>query len=91
MATHRILFYDYVADVAERRGPHRPAHLAHIDAAKGAGRLLMAGALGDPPHGGLFVFGPEVQPQAIEEFVRADPYIDAGLVTDWRIEVWNVV
>ncbi len=91
MATHTILFYDYVADVAERRGPHRPAHLAHIDAEKGAGRLLMAGALGDPPHGGAFVFGPEAKPEQIEEFVRADPYIDADLVTDWRIEVWNVV
>jgi hypothetical protein len=51
----------------------------------------MAGALGDPPHGGAFVFGPEAKQEQIEEFVRADPYIEAGLVTDWRIEVWNVV
>ena len=70
MATHRILFYDYVADVAERRGPYRPAHLAHIAAEKDAGRLLMAGALGEPPHGGAFVFGPDVAPAQIEPSCR---------------------
>jgi uncharacterized protein YciI len=91
MATHRILFYDYVEDIAERRGPHRPAHLAHIAAEKKSGRLLMAGALGDPPHGGAFVFRPGVEPAPIEQFVEADPYRRAGLVTEWRIEPWNVV
>ncbi|HWE32922.1 MAG TPA: YciI family protein [Solirubrobacteraceae bacterium] len=91
MATHRILFYDYVADVAERRGPHRPAHLDHVGSEKQSGRLLMAGALGDPPHGAAFVFGPDTEPDAIEAFVGADPYVDAGLVSGWRIELWNVV
>ncbi|HEV3054099.1 MAG TPA: YciI family protein [Solirubrobacteraceae bacterium] len=91
MATHTILFYDYVDDVLERRGPHRPGHLAHIDAEKGAGRLLMAGALGDPPHGGAFVFRPGVEPTHIEQFVQADPYFRAGLVTAWRTEPWNLV
>jgi uncharacterized protein len=91
MATHTILFYDYVEDIAERRGPHRPAHLDHIMAEKGAGRLLMAGALGDPPHGGAVVFRPGVESDAIERFVQTDPYLRAGLVTDWRIEPWNVV
>jgi uncharacterized protein YciI len=91
MATHRILFYDYVEDVAERRAPHRAAHLEHIAAEKRSRRLLMAGALGDPPHGGAFVFGPGAEPERIEAFVAADPYLAAGLITEWRIEVWNVV
>lgn len=91
MATHTILFYDYVDDVLERRGPHRPAHLDHIMAEKRAGRVVMAGALGDPPHGGAMVFGPGVDPARIEQFVETDPYRLAGLVKAWRIEPWNVV
>ena len=90
MATHRILFYDYVDGIVERRAPYREAHLASIRAERETGRLLMAGALGDPPHGGAFVFK-DVEAGQIEQFVKADPYFEAGLVTDWRIEPWNVV
>jgi uncharacterized protein YciI len=47
-STHHILFYDYVEDMADRRRPYREAHLARIFAEREAGRLVMAGALGDP-------------------------------------------
>lgn len=90
MATHHILFYEYVTDMVDRRGPYREAHLARIREARDAGRVVMAGALGDPPHGGAIVFK-DVEPDAIEEFVRADPYVQAELVTAHRIERWNVV
>jgi uncharacterized protein YciI len=50
----------------------------------------MAGALGDPPHGGAIVFR-GVEPGHIEAFADADPYVTAGLVTARRIERWNVV
>lgn len=46
---HHVLFYEYVKDVLERRGPHREAHLARIVAEREAGRIVMAGALGEPP------------------------------------------
>lgn len=88
--THQALFYDYAPDILDRRGPYREAHLAGLRAEKEAGRVLMAGALGDPPHGALIVFG-DVDGDAIAGFVRADPYVRAGLVTAWRIEPWNVV
>lgn len=87
---HHILFYEYVADVLERRGPHRDAHLGHIAAARDAGQVTLAGALGDPPHGGAIVFT-DTDPQAIEAFVHADPYMRAGLITAWRIEPWKLV
>lgn len=87
---HQILFYDYVEDVLERRGPYREAHLAGIRAEREAGRVVMAGAVGDPPHGAVIVFT-GVEPDAIEEFARADPYVQAGLVAAWRVEPWNVV
>lgn len=44
-----LLLYSYVEDMAERRGPHREAHLERIRAEKEAGRVVMAGALSTPP------------------------------------------
>lgn len=90
MARHLALFYDYVPDVAERRGPYREDHLTHIREAKAAGRIVIAGALGEPPHAGLLVFA-DIGESPIEAFVEADPYYRAGLVTAWRIEPWNLV
>lgn len=87
---HHILFYDYVKDVVERRGPYREDHLARIRAERDAGRVVMAGALGNPPHAAAIVFR-GADSGAIEAFVGADPYVQAGLVSDWRIEPWNLV
>jgi uncharacterized protein YciI len=88
--THKILFYEYVPDIAERRGPHRPAHLEHIAQEKASGRMILGGALGDPLHGGVFVFR-DTDPAAIETYVQGDPYVAAGLVAAWRIEPYMVV
>jgi uncharacterized protein len=84
------LFYEYVPDILERRAPHREAHLAHVGAAADRGELVIAGALGDPPHGAMFAFRVD-RPEAIEQFVAADPYVKAELVTGHRIEPWTVV
>jgi uncharacterized protein YciI len=87
---HHILFYDYVEDIAERRGPHRDAHLAHLGRWRDEGRLVAGGAIGAPLSGGVLVFRVE-DPAEIEAFVEADPYVEAGLVAARRIEPWNVV
>jgi uncharacterized protein len=87
---HHLLVYDYVDDVLERRGPYREAHLARVAAERERGRIVMAGALGDPPSGAAFAFR-GLAPEAIEEFVRGDPYVEAGLVTSWRLEPWKLV
>jgi len=84
---HWLLFYDYVEDIVDRRAPHRPEHRAYATRWKDEGRIVMAGAVGDPPHGAVFVFADE----GAAEFARDDPYVKAGLVTDWRVEPWNVV
>jgi uncharacterized protein YciI len=89
-AVHHILFYDYVEDILERRDPHRPGHLQRIAAERKEGRVVMAGALGDPPHGAAIVFR-GVDPAHIEQFAVSDPYVEAGLVRARRIERWNVV
>ena len=87
---HQILFYDYVSDVLARRDPHREAHLTLLRAERDAGRVVMAGAVGDPVSGAMFVFR-GADPEPAEAFARRDPYMEAGLVTAWRIEPWNVV
>jgi uncharacterized protein YciI len=87
--TLRLLLYEYVEDVMERRGPHREAHLALVRRWHEGKKLLVAGATGEPPTGALFVFDDD--PAAIEEFVGADPYVNAGLIVSYRTVSWNVV
>ena len=89
-SAHYLLLYDYVEGMADRRGPYREAHLERIRAERDAGRVTLAGALGDPPAGAAIVFR-GVGRDAIEAFVQDDPYVKAGLVTGWRVERWNVV
>ena len=86
-----LLHYEYVAGILDKRTPHREGHLAHIAAWKESGRLLMAGATGDPPRGGLFVFAAETELSAVETFASDDPYVHAGLVIARRVEPWTVV
>ncbi|MGH2913977.1 MAG: YciI family protein [Solirubrobacteraceae bacterium] len=85
-----LLRYTYVPDIVERRGPHREAHLAAIAAEQAAGRVSLAGALGDPPSGGAIAFT-GVGREHVQRFAAADPYVRAGLVTEQRIEPWTLV
>lgn len=85
-----LLLYTYVEDMAERRGPYREEHLAKIRAAREAGHITLAGALGTPPTGGAMVWT-GVTPEDIERFTAADPYVINGLVTSQRVERWNLL
>jgi uncharacterized protein YciI len=87
---HLILFYDYVPDILDRRGPHREEHLARIGEAVDDGRIVTAGALGDPPTGAAIVFA-DVGADAVEAFAEGDPYVRNGLVTGRRVVPWTVV
>ena len=84
------LFYDYVPDVLERRGPHRPAHLALAGEYRERGELVLAGAWNDPADGALLVFK-VANREDVERFVEHDPYVKNGLVTAYQIRGWNVV
>ena len=85
-----ILTYDYVPDILEKRAPFRDSHLALAGRAHEEGTLLMAGALFDPLDGAVFVWRTD-DAAAVEAFVREDPYVNAGLVTGFRIRPWTVV
>lgn len=83
-----LLVYEYVEDMTERRAPHREAHLELIRRYHEDDRLVIAGGIGVPVHGGLLAFR---QPEDAEAFAAEDPYGAAGLVTAWRVEPWAVV
>jgi uncharacterized protein YciI len=85
-----LLVYDYVDDIVERRPPHREGHLDHAQRARDAGRLVMGGAIGDPPTGGVLVFRVD-DPAEVEAFAAEDPYVVNGLVTSHRVLPWTVV
>ncbi len=87
---HWLLSYDYVDDIATRRAPFREAHLALVRLVHERGELLMAGAVGEPIDGALFVFTADDQ-SAVDDFVARDPYVREGLVTAWQVRPWNVV
>jgi hypothetical protein len=84
----QMLHYEYVPDMADKRGPHRAGHLDTINRYHGDDRLVIAGALGDPVYGGLLAFRTR---EDAEAFVGEDPYVAAGLVVEWKIDPWMVV
>jgi len=90
MTIYQVLLYKTVENYIERRAPFRAEHLAYAQAARARGDLFLGGALGDPPDAAIMVFRSE-SPSAAEEFVRNDPYVKAGLITEWSIRPWTVV
>lgn len=86
--TLHLLTYSYVPDIVERRGPHRDGHLAAIARWHADGKIVIAGAVGDPVDSGLLVFRDAAD---IPAFMAEDTYPAAGLVTSHRVEPWLVV
>ena len=87
---HQALIYEYVDNALEARAPHREKHLALLKDYVDDGRITLAGALGDPPHGGLLIFVGD-DPAVPEGFAAEDPYVANGVVTNWRVEPYTVV
>ena len=87
---HYLLMYDVVEDYLERRTPLRAAHIALARAAESRDELILAGAFAHPPDGAVFLFRGD-SPAAAEQFAAADPYVQNGLVTRWRVREWTTV
>ena len=90
MVRYYILFYKTVGNYIERRAPFRDEHLSLVNYFLDSDRLVMAGALDDPPDSAVLVFRGDT-PGAAEEFVSNDPYVKNGLITEWSVRPWNVV
>jgi hypothetical protein len=85
-----VLIYKTVDNYIERRAPYRDEHLAYANAAHARGDLLMGGALAEPVDSAILVFRAQ-SPSVAEEFARNDPYVKAGLITEWTVRPWSVV
>lgn len=83
------LMYDVVDDFVNKRTPFRPAHIQGVREAQARGELIMAGALADPA-GALLVFR-AADKSVPENFAKADPYVNEGLVKSWKVRPWTVV
>lgn len=87
---HFLLFYDYVPDYLTRRQLHRPAHFEYARPFIERGELVLGGALADPADTGVLLFRGET-PEVARAFAVADPYVQRGLVTSWRVRPWMTV
>jgi uncharacterized protein YciI len=87
---HYLLFYDYVPDIVERRGPHRAAHLGYAREAVARGELVLGGALANPLDGAVLLFNVD-SPATIDAYAQGDPYVVNGLVSHWRVREWTTV
>lgn len=86
-----VLRYDEVVDdYVNRRAPFRAEHLTLARDAQARGEIVMAGAVGDPPSGALFVFRSD-STDAARRFAENDPYVTNGVVRAWRVQPWHVV
>jgi len=87
---HYLLMYEAADDYLERRPQYRAEHLELARQAFARGELLLAGALDEPVDGAVLLFSAD-SPQPAEEFARADPYVQNGLIKAWRVRKWNTV
>lgn len=87
---HFLLFYELVDDYLTRRGEFRDAHLGKAWQASEDGNLVIAGALANPTDQAVLLFKGESSAVA-EEFAKADPYVQNGLVKRWYVREWTTV
>lgn len=78
-----------MADILEKRGPYRPEHIQLAESFQSDGVILSGGPF-DPPTGAAFIFSGEDK-EVVEKFVARDPYVSAGLVSNYTIRKWNVL
>ncbi|EDQ90043.1 uncharacterized protein MONBRDRAFT_7275 [Monosiga brevicollis MX1] len=83
-----VLKYFFVENMAEKRVPHRSAHLQLARDAARRGSLLLGGAAANPVDAGFLIFR---SPQEAREFAEQDPYVRGELVRKYEIREWSVV
>lgn len=87
---HFLMFYQTSDDYLSRRAEFREAHLRKAWESCARNELILGGALADPKDGAVLLFRAE-SPQVAEDFAKADPYVQNGLITGWRIHEWSTV
>lgn len=79
---HYALIYNYVPDMAVKRGPHREAHIAYAKENQNKG-LLLGGALQNPIDTGILLF--DAEESFVKDYAKNDPYTKNGLVADFSV------
>lgn len=87
---HYVLIYQVAEDYLERRGLFREEHLTLAWDFAERGELILGGAVGDPIDRAHLVFNVD-STEAIETFVKADPYVQNGLIESYQIMPWHTV
>ena len=87
---HYLLTYQFVPDYLERRGQYRNEHLRLASESHTRGELVLGGAFADPADGAALIFKAD-SIDAARRFAEADPYVRAGLVTQWQVRPWTTV
>jgi len=90
VSTHWLLRYAYVDGIDTLREPYRDQHLSDLWAEADAGRVVIAGGVGDPIAEGIIVWHVE-DPQLIHDFAKRDAYMTAGLITSYDVVPWRTV
>jgi len=91
---HFLLTYTLADDYLDRRPAFRAAHLELAQAAAERGELVLGGAVAEPcgeaPKEAQLLFA-AADARGAEAFARADPYVTAGLIIEWRVREWVTV
>jgi uncharacterized protein YciI len=89
MSTYTIEYtYD---DRAEERNAVRPDHLNYLNGLVSAGTMLAFGRYNDDGEPGALLIVEAVNSDAVENLVRNDPYVIAGLVPSHDIRSWPAI
>jgi uncharacterized protein YciI len=88
---HYVLFYEKAPDHKEREGSHLAAHRDYVRAALVRGELILGGPLENPSDGDNLLLFTGDSPSVAEDFARADPYVQAGIVCRWHVRLWRTV
>jgi uncharacterized protein YciI len=81
-----VSFYDVAPMALPKLKDHFSAHRARLQEFHARGVLLAAGPLGNPPESAMGIF---TSREAAEEFIKGDPFVVNGLVSQWRVLEWN--
>lgn len=84
-----LLEFHFVANMIERRVPHRAAHLAYANDFVKRNILIAGGALLPEAERGVLLFKAE-NPKVVEDYAKGDPYVTEGLVTKYTVKEWAV-
>ena len=83
-----VISYRSLDEVKSKEPQSLAAHLARSRELYRQGKVLMAGAFLDKPDEPLNTMGVFASREDAEEYVKGDPFVLSGAVTNWYIREW---